>query len=362
MAASTNHWKLGLFVIVGLFFAAGTLVWLGAASFDKEVTYYVTYFDESVQGLDVGSPVKFRGVTIGNVSNIEIAEDRRHVEVEAIVNTKVLASLGMNPKTRKIPSELRAQLTSAGITGLKFIQVDFVDTEKHPLPELPFKTPRNYIPAAPSMLKSLEDAVVKSVGRFPETTREAIALLKKLNVLLADVNSKGFPTRAVETMDKVNGTIDQARSLLVLTQKKIRRFDVAALNENLYLATENVVDLTAKADLAMDGINGGLARINRILARVERRGGMLENVEDIVRVLRAEARQLEGTMATVKATITSVKGTADTINGVARDANGLTGQVGGTLRAIKETAESIRRVADALEVDPDMLVKGRSVQ
>ncbi|MEP7125951.1 MAG: mammalian cell entry protein, partial [Byssovorax sp.] len=63
MSAPTNHWKLGLFVVVGVVLTLTTVAVLGARSLRKEVSRYVSYFDESVQGLEVGSPIKFRGVT-----------------------------------------------------------------------------------------------------------------------------------------------------------------------------------------------------------------------------------------------------------------------------------------------------------
>ena len=60
MAAPTN-WKLGLFVVVGIVLSLTTMTFLGAESLKKKVVSYQTYFDESVQGLEVpGSPVKFR--------------------------------------------------------------------------------------------------------------------------------------------------------------------------------------------------------------------------------------------------------------------------------------------------------------
>jgi phospholipid/cholesterol/gamma-HCH transport system substrate-binding protein len=78
---ATNHWKLGLFILLALGVMIGTLFWLGAQRFQRMSFPAVTYFDESVQGLDVGSPVKFRGVTVGTVSDITIAPDHRHVQV-----------------------------------------------------------------------------------------------------------------------------------------------------------------------------------------------------------------------------------------------------------------------------------------
>ncbi len=83
MSAPSNHWKLGLFVVAGVALFLTMLVFLGARSLQSETVTYKTYFDESVQGLEVGSPVKFRGVTIGNVSGIDIAADRRHVRSRA---------------------------------------------------------------------------------------------------------------------------------------------------------------------------------------------------------------------------------------------------------------------------------------
>ena len=96
MAAPTNHWKLGLFVVVGIVLSLTTITFLGAQSLQKQVVSYQTYFDESVQGLEVGSPVKFRGVTIGTVSAIDIAADRRHVEVTSELAVIDLSDLGLS--------------------------------------------------------------------------------------------------------------------------------------------------------------------------------------------------------------------------------------------------------------------------
>ena len=81
MASPSNHWKLGLFVVCGVTLGLSALVLFSARSLRTETAQYKSYFDESVQGLETGSPVKFRGVTIGRVSAIDVAPDRRHVAV-----------------------------------------------------------------------------------------------------------------------------------------------------------------------------------------------------------------------------------------------------------------------------------------
>src|SRR5258705_6584944 len=86
MAARPHYFKIGLFVIASVFIAAGALVALGAGSIFKEKILFETYLNESVQGLEIGAPVKYRGVQIGNVDGISFAEDvyetkRRYVMV-----------------------------------------------------------------------------------------------------------------------------------------------------------------------------------------------------------------------------------------------------------------------------------------
>ena len=64
MSAEARYFRVGLFVFVGLAAIAGTALVLGGRSFFAEKVTFETYFEESVQGLEVGSPVKLRGVGI----------------------------------------------------------------------------------------------------------------------------------------------------------------------------------------------------------------------------------------------------------------------------------------------------------
>src|SRR5205814_304905 len=97
MPATTavSHWKLGLFVVGTIAVMVGTTFWLGARGFRRESFPAVTYFDESVQGLEVGSPLKFRGVTVGTVADITIAPDRRNVQVTSDVYVDAILRLGL---------------------------------------------------------------------------------------------------------------------------------------------------------------------------------------------------------------------------------------------------------------------------
>ena len=156
-----NHWKLGLFVVLGLFVFCLSIVGLGANKLRRDTETFVTFFDESVQGLSVGSPVKFRGVSIGEVALITVASDRRHVQVECRVDVAILEHLGLRRpgEVSSPPDNVRAQIVSQGITGVRFLGIDFFDTEEFKEPELGFEVPTNYIPAAKSTLANLEEAL-----------------------------------------------------------------------------------------------------------------------------------------------------------------------------------------------------------
>ena len=203
MSAPTNHWKLGLFVVVGHARASGRGRLSSARARCRRTTVaYTSYFDETVTGLEVGSPVKFRGVTIGNVSAIEIAPDRRHVEIRYELERRRARparpdrAAAANRPSCACRSDLRVQIASTGITGVKFLQIDFFDAHDNPPPELPFPVPDNYIPAAPSTMKNLEDSVVRAVDRFPEVADHVVVSARTRSSACSTTSSRSSCRRA----------------------------------------------------------------------------------------------------------------------------------------------------------------------
>ena len=315
MATPTNHWKLGLFVAIGLLIGVGVVVVLGARTMNKETVSYVSYFDESVQGLEIGSPVKFRGVTIGTVSNIDIASDVRHVEItsELIVTRLQRMNLGVAADRGhlNVHSKLRVQLTSTGITGVKFILIDFFDPKANPAPTLPFVVPANYIPSTPSTMKNIEEALVRTVQSFPEVSAELLKTLGKINGVLDGFDEAKLPEQAAATFSDTSRTMKQL-------ERQLEQFESGKISKQ---ALDNLANL-----------NVTLKRLDKVLARVEGERGLLASTQ--------------------RAT--------DALGDVARNANGLSPELEDTLRDVKSAAQSIRRLADAIERDPDMLLKGRA--
>ncbi|WP_319780429.1 MlaD family protein [Maridesulfovibrio sp.] len=74
MSRKSNPFRLGLFIIIGMLLFVSVLAILGAGKIFERSVKMETYLNESVNGLEVGSPIKFRGVKIGTVSHIVLSQ------------------------------------------------------------------------------------------------------------------------------------------------------------------------------------------------------------------------------------------------------------------------------------------------
>jgi len=313
MATGTNHYKLGLFVLLGLAVSIAAVVTLGASNWNEESVRYVSYFDESVQGLELGSPVKFRGVSVGRVSGIGVAPDQRHVQVTSELTVPDLQRLklgGAGEGELTLHPDLRAQLAQAGITGVKFILIDYFDGADHPLPQLPFPVPERHIPAVPSTLKGLESTVVKTADNFPLIAEELRTTMTRLSAVMADVERVKLPDQAGQALGQVN---------------------VAMKTLNTELDALDAGELSKSVRSSLAAFDATTVRITHLIDRLERQDGVLASAE--------RSFAMVGEMA--------------------QGNSSLGPEMELTLREVRGAARSIRRFTDALERDPDMLLKGR---
>ncbi len=164
MSQKPNFFKIGSFVILGNLLLFVAIIIFGGGKFFQKKEIIETYFEQSVQGLDVGAALKFQGVQVGNVSEInfvfnEYKTDLQYVLVRAEVHPDKL----YRGSTRGIRSEeeraaaikeevnkmgLRLQLSSQGITGIAFLNAVYMDPKLHPIPPIDWKPKYVYIPSA----------------------------------------------------------------------------------------------------------------------------------------------------------------------------------------------------------------------
>jgi paraquat-inducible protein B len=207
--------------------------------------------------------------------------------------------------------DLRAQLGSAGITGLKFVLLDYFDPAQYPPPQLPFPPPAHYIPAVPSLLQNLEDTVRESADRLPDMTAAAAHALSSLDTILSQVDQGRLPERAAESFTR-------ASSALGALERELNALDAAGLSRD-----------TRRTLASFDAT---LTRANRMMDRLDGEHGLLASAQ----------RSL------------------DSFGDVAQGAQSLGGGLDATLRDLRGASRSLQRFLDALERDPDMLLKGRA--
>jgi paraquat-inducible protein B len=326
----TNYWKIGLFVAVGGLLSILALFWLAAQRLNRDLLPSVTYFDESVEGLDIGAPVKMRGVTIGNVSRITFAPDQRLVEVHSEIYADVMRRIGF-PFTLDRwqavapPEDLRVQLSSSGITGIKFLSVDFFEPLTHPTIELSFAPPNRYVPSTRSTLKTIEEGAQDFLQRAPRL-------------------------------------ITEMRKLAATTERRVSEFDAAALSRKFGdLADELVAKLKPLDLVALEQEGTGLLRETReLVARAETGEGAVGSMISrwgavglrIDQLLEQSELEKTGSLAN------DLLGEFQTL---ARTGNVVLNGLRADMDELRAALKAMRALAEYLERDPGALIRGRDV-
>ncbi len=246
-----NKYKLGLFVLSGMFLLVLVLFLLGIATVFKPKVEFVTLFDESVQGLEMGAPVKFRGVTIGKVSSVTVrpSDNLVRVDMQAELSAIDVGKGKSSIITRKaeffykmekeVAKGLRCRLDLTGITGLKYVEINYYDPLKTPLPEVVPPKGVMYIPSTPSFLRGLSANITTTLARisnikFDEISAELLGSLKSINSFVND-------PRINDLAEKIDRITDH--------------LDVTTANLNKVMTEPNIREIS-------DGVKKGLASIN----------------------------------------------------------------------------------------------------
>jgi phospholipid/cholesterol/gamma-HCH transport system substrate-binding protein len=226
VSAQAHNVKLGLFVIGATIAGVLLLLIVGSGRWFQSKTVVETYFNESVQGLDIGSRVKYRGVSVGEVTRIgftynkyeqdkAMAERKRYVLVEATILGRLIGSRAGGDITRseqvrmEIEKGLRIRLAPQGITGTNYLEIDYVDPKANP--ELPISwEPANvYIPSTQSTFTQFVTNAGDILDKLQKLDIEAT--LRRLDALLDTTNRKVEAIDAgkiSDTTSRVLGKLD----------------------------------------------------------------------------------------------------------------------------------------------------------
>ena len=178
METDKRYFFEGLFIIVFSVAAACFAVWLGSPGRHDDVLYRI-HFPDSVSGLAVGDPVKYRGIDVGMVKSMIIDPDNSRL---------VLVDVRLRKET-PVKTDTRASLALKGITGVLFIELNGGDPAAKTLLAV---TPQDKIPEIPSEktgLKAMLDELPKLVGKFGAMADKFSAIEGQVKKLVTNVDS-----------------------------------------------------------------------------------------------------------------------------------------------------------------------------
>ena len=313
--------RVGVLILVGLALAVGFVLFFTAGKLGRNTKTFETYIRESVQGLDIGAAVRFRGVQLGQVTEINLVATDYPPPAGAfssayqrvIVRFALdLARLRDTPDTqRAVEIGLRARLASTGITGVGYLELDFADPERFPLEEVPWTPANPVIPAIPSTVAQVTSVAEQLALRISNLPIEQI--LTDMAGLLTDLR------RQVNDGDVAQASRAATETLATLRQA-VNDLNIAALSSDL---------------------RGTLADARAVIGGPEVRG-TLRNANAAMERLQAGLQRLPGAIAQVEQAARSVSNTVGDING----------DLTPTLRDLRAASGSLRDTTELLRRSP----------
>lgn len=322
MSVRASPTAIGLFMIGAVMLTTVAVATLASTTFLGGRHTFVSYFDESVNGLERGAPVKFQGVPVGTVTEllIEIHETDKtfRVPVQYEIDLKRLTTgLGTfvhldeeDVLRMQIADGLRAQLQMQSIvTGQLYIEISYrEDADSARMSLGPTAHPE--IPTSPSLLAAFGTEAGSLVA-------DVLQILFRVNEMLEEVDMVGINTAVVASAQAVERLVG---------------------SEELRTAIGEVPELAAQFSRTLTETE----------ALAERLGAAVDPLQS----------GMQGTLAETDRTLQVAREAIEEARGLITTDSGLGYGLDQTLNSLREAAEALRVLVLTLERNPDMLIRG----
>ena len=323
MSLRANPTSIGLFLIGAIIITLIGTTMLAGNSWFRNKTTFVSYFKESVNGLEDGAPVKFQGAPIGKVTKMRIQINGRdktfQVPVEYEINIKKLTTelgtyvdLGEDSVLKQqIADGLRAQLQMQSVvTGQLYIELTYRKDAGPPLLE-PSETLWPEIPTTPSLIAALGSDAGSLVA-------DMVKVLFKVNEMLTAIDMKAINAGVV-------GSAQSVRRLLDAPELRAALKEMPAMTAQLTRTMARVDTLAATAGAAIDPMT----------------------------------TELKGTTKEMSATLQALRKAIDDTHGLLSTDSDLGFGLEAALANMRDATNALRLLLNTLEQNPDMLLRGK---
>lgn len=322
---------IGAFVTVAIVLLVGMVLFFGSSSLLSKNTRFILFFDQSVNGLQEGSLVKFRGVPVGTVQNILIRAEGQHPDSTAIPviikidRTRLVNDLGVMNETfapESIQESIRRGLVAelsleSFITGQLFVEFS-MNKERSPGMQwhLVGESDMMEIPTLGSSLDQITEDVARFISDFSEIdlgrlNENVNSVLENLSVAIAGIKTDEISTSVITAADEVSA----------------------------FLASESFAGSMESLEIALDEIASTAASFNLS------EGPLSESI---------------GIWTTqLTTTLENLNGLVEQVGVLLEPDSSMRFEVENTLRELSRAALSIRQLVDYLERNPNALLTGR---
>ena len=350
-----NYAKIGFFVLAGFGFILLAIGIAGARFLNRKEIYAETYISESVTGLEIGSPVKYRGVPIGSVKRIGFVYGeyggQMTLQDAPLKAQQILVVMALDPKQflpmqaadpntfleDLIATGLRVKVASQGITGLSYIEFDFFPAEPSNTRHVSWKPKNSYIPSAPSTFfvfkKTTEDLMIKfNQLDLQGLADEFAALLKTTHTKVDAVDTATLSAEATHLLSELRGTVKSVQTLADAPEVQQMPAEIIAAVANVRTITEQLGNQIEPLALSFMGVAEHVTQLSDSLATVATNTG-----------------------THIDQTFTALTQTAQTLN---RMTGAQQHSIEEFVQNLRTTSESLSQLISDLQVNPASLIFG----
>jgi len=319
MKGSALYLRVGLLVVVGAILATGFLVFLAGSRGQGPVTIFETYSAESVQGLDIGAPVRYRGVQIGRVTELRLAATEydqpgrvRFGEAFQLVLVRFSVQSALFGEavgaTEAIQRGLRARIAAQGITGVNYLELDFVqNADRFAHIEVPWVPRYQVIPAIPSTVAQVRSAAETLIERLSQVPLEQIA--NDISTMVAKLSQQATTGDLAQTLSETAQTMGRLRTIL-------ESGDIEKTLSEFRRAADSAADVASSPELRR-AVNSAAAAADELRRSTERLPNTLQSFERTMRSARETTSDVQSELLPIlndlRATTASLRATAEAL-------------------------------------------------
>jgi paraquat-inducible protein B len=341
MSKKASPTLVGLFVVIGAIIAIGTVLVIGSGQLFATKMTYILYFNESVNGLQEGAPVKFKGVTIGKVNSIFLHyhEDKQQIHIPVIIELDVTTIM------QNLDADVHA--------GKRGVFLDLVNHVVGRLETDSFVTSRLYIglrydPEADALRQVRQNAEYSEIPTEPSTVARITDQLSSIDL-----------TSLSERVNSILAKVDKGLSELDL--KEINAQLVATLASiRKIIESEEIANSIKAFEQTMVGVEQSVTNFNQTLASI---GKTSAEIRVLTTTATGEIRPLmagvNATTAEAVKTLQRVEATAEELRRLVHSQSPVYSRLVKSLDEFQRLARSVRELTDLLRRNPRALISGK---